>query len=98
MGCVVVVYCRHRVAREWPGPQVGWMVNRLIRCYARNLKTLPGPLRHIVVILIGFSTGAETDAFLPIVLHSPAKLERNKRGRASQSGPIVAHTVASRVC
>lgn len=64
----------------------------------RIVKDSLSPLKHIVIILIGFSTQAETNAFLPIVFHSPEKLGRNKRHRASQSVSIVAHTVASRVC
>lgn len=64
----------------------------------RIVKESLRPLKHIVIILIGFSTQAETNAFLPIVFHSLEKLERNKRHLASQSGPIVAHTVTRRVC
>lgn len=51
----------------------------------RILKDFLSPLKHIVIILIGFITQAESNAFLPIVFHSPEKLERNKRGWASQS-------------
>lgn len=64
----------------------------------RIVKESLRPLKHIVIILIGFSTQAETNAFLPIVFHSLENLEINKRDRASQSGPIVAHTVTCRVC
>lgn len=39
----------------------------------RIVKESLGPLKHIVIILIGFSTQAETNAFLPIVFHSPEK-------------------------
>lgn len=62
------------------------------------LKDSLSPLKHIIIILIGFTTRPKTNAFLPIVFHSQEKLERNKRLPASQSGPIVAHTVTSRVC
>lgn len=63
----------------------------------RIVKVCLSHLKGIVIILIGFSTQAETNAFLPIVFHSPEKLERNKRHQTTQSGPIVAHTVTSRV-
>lgn len=66
--------------------------------HGRIVKESLRPLKHIVIILIGFSTQAETNAFLPIVFHSLENLEINKRDRASQSGPIVTHTVTCRVC
>lgn len=81
----------------WIASHRGVDGNRANLMLWRILKDSLSPF-NIVIILIGFSTQPETNAFLPIVLHSPEKLERNKRGRASQSGPIVAHTVTSRVC
>lgn len=92
---VLALHCTWMTGHRGVGGVDG---NRLIWCYVRILKDSLSPLKHIVIILIGFSTQAETNAFLPIVFLSPEKLERNKRGRASQSGPIVAHTVTSRVC
>lgn len=64
----------------------------------RILKDFLSSLKHIVIILIRFITQAEGSAFLPFVFHSQEKLERNKGGWASQSGPIVPHTVTSGVC
>lgn len=58
------------------------------RCYQANLmlwkilKDSFSPLKHIVIILIGFSTQAETSVFLSIVFHSAVKLERNKGDQA----------------
>lgn len=48
----------------------------------RIVKDSLSPLKHIVIIMIGFSSQAETNAFLPIVFHSPGKAgEKQKTPR-----------------
>lgn len=82
----------------WMSPHRGGRLLQANLILWRILKDFLSSLKHIVIILIRFITQAESSAFLPIVFHSQEKLERNKGGWASQSGPIVPHTVTSGVC